>query len=285
MSGGIGAIASVFWETTSEALPPLTEEMVEAAEAELGVRLPGSYLALLGVRNGGRPAAPFTAFPTSRRTSWAEDHVPFEEMFGIGPVGSEDGLLGNAYLCEEWEIPDGLVLISGDGHYWIALDYRKAKGGEPAVCWYDTDERKSLGLAATFDAFVAGLRPIEEFDGDTDAPDPDRPPGDGYGSGSISFELEGLDRDLRSFRDGTRSLANTKAWCAKRASGALGLLSAAETEALSAALVLVAQAEDEASLSVAVEAVKRELEALIPAWIKAEGPGWGLDRMYLSTGG
>jgi hypothetical protein len=55
------------------------------------------------------------------------------------------------------------VLLCGDGHWWIALDYRNAPGGEPSVVWYDNELRQDLRLAPTFRVFVEGLRPQTDF--------------------------------------------------------------------------------------------------------------------------
>jgi hypothetical protein len=49
--------------------PPLTDEMVHAAEASVGYKLPESYLGLLRVRNGGTPRR--CCFPTPTRPSGA----------------------------------------------------------------------------------------------------------------------------------------------------------------------------------------------------------------------
>ncbi|WP_425558976.1 hypothetical protein [Kutzneria kofuensis] len=45
--------------------------------------------------------------------------------------------------------------LSGDGHTWIALDYRRP--GEPSVVWLDADQNTELPLAADFRSFVEGL--------------------------------------------------------------------------------------------------------------------------------
>jgi hypothetical protein len=58
-------------------------------------------------------------------------------------------------MTSEWDLPSDLVLLCGDGHIWIALDYR---GGtpEPQVVFLDVDSH-STPLAATFDVFVSKL--------------------------------------------------------------------------------------------------------------------------------
>ena len=62
--------------------PPLTDDMIRAAETKLGYKLPSAYLNLLRVRNGGSLRR--SCYPTQVPTSWAEDHVRLEGLLGIG---------------------------------------------------------------------------------------------------------------------------------------------------------------------------------------------------------
>ena len=156
-----------FWGTsTAWVQPPLTDEMLEHAEQVLGVKLPQLLVDLLRVQNGGLTSEAFDAFPTESPTSWAADHVPFDYLMGIPGAGTPSGtLLDTPYLLREWSISEGFVLLSGDGHYWIALDYRRCgPAGEPSVWWIDTEVDESLELAPSFAAFVDGLVSAERFE-------------------------------------------------------------------------------------------------------------------------
>src|SRR5881397_4059468 len=64
--------------------PPVTEEMIRAAEAKLGYKLPQSYIRLIKIKNGG--SLKRDCFPTTVPTSWAEDHVALSGIRGIGTV-------------------------------------------------------------------------------------------------------------------------------------------------------------------------------------------------------
>ena len=154
-----------------EVQDPLTEAMVARAEETLGVRLPEPYLALLHVQNGGYTTDVFQAHPAPEPTSWASDHVPFDSMFGIGANG--EGVLQSAVLSREWRMPAGLVLLTGDGHWWIALDYRRSgSAGPPSVVWYDNEVGEDIQLACNFKTFIEGLRSEEEFDAEEVALEP-----------------------------------------------------------------------------------------------------------------
>ncbi|HUQ60174.1 SMI1/KNR4 family protein [Lentzea sp.] len=155
-----------FWSTgTYGVQPPLTDEAVRDAEKVLGVRLPEALLELLRVRNGGTVVDSRSAFPTAEATSWAPDHVPFDSLMGIGPEGRALTLLDTPYLVGEWGLPSPVVLLSGDGHTWVALDYRECgPDGEPSVVWLDADHESELLLAPDFRSFLDGLVSDEVFE-------------------------------------------------------------------------------------------------------------------------
>lgn len=152
-------IKSGFWGPGGHGVQsPLTDEMVREAEDILGVTLPGELLELLRIQNGGVAAKGNCIFPTAVATSWAEGHIPFADLMGIGRTDGSLSLLNTPYLVEEWDLPEPLVLLSGDGHYWIGLDYRKVgPADEPEVTWFDTDSAEHVVVAPTFRSFVEGL--------------------------------------------------------------------------------------------------------------------------------
>ncbi|MDG5801564.1 SMI1/KNR4 family protein [Streptomyces ossamyceticus] len=155
-----------FWDTDGAhgAQPSLTDRAIQEAEQLLGVMLPGSLLRLLHDRNGGQVGDTHNAFPTHRSTSWSTDHVPFDSVLGIGRRARTLSMLDSPYLVEEWGLPTDVVLISGDGHYWIGLDYRAGgRQGEPSVTWFDADDNSELPLAPDFPSFLARLAAAEDF--------------------------------------------------------------------------------------------------------------------------
>ena len=145
--------------------PELSAEAVAEAERVLHVTLPADFVSLMRVQNGGYVRDEFAACPTSRATSWAEDHVMVNEVAGIG---SPDVLsvLDSPGLNAEWGQPAELVLLSGDGHWWIALDYRECgPEGEPPVVFYENGGEGApdeLRLASSFREFVCRLGPGPE---------------------------------------------------------------------------------------------------------------------------
>lgn len=154
-------VAATFWADGDYGVQAaLTSDSVADAERVLGVALPSELLELLRIRNGGPVADAWSTFPTSQPTSWSPDHVPLDSLFGIGRDAGGLTLLDSPYLVEEWGLPSPVVLLSGSGPCWIALDYRTADvSGNPSVTWLDADFESELALAEDFRTFVEGLAP------------------------------------------------------------------------------------------------------------------------------
>lgn len=147
-----------FWEIDEEGyytLKKITAEEVAKAEDKLGVTLPDTYKKLILEQNGGYIV--HNAFPTAHSNSWAEDHIQFNHLLGIA---EDEGIMDSAYLIKEWELPEGLVLINGDGHTWVAMDYRKTKEN-PAIHYFDVEMEEDFKLANSFDEFIQGLYTAE----------------------------------------------------------------------------------------------------------------------------
>ncbi|WP_051314881.1 SMI1/KNR4 family protein [Alteribacter aurantiacus] len=132
-------------------LSSLTSEDIEKAEKHLQVQLPKAYIALLEEQNGG--ALRYNAIPSPKPTVWGENHVTTTYLKGIG---KGTGLYENVYLLQEWGLPEGLLLLNGDGHTWLALDYRE-RFGEPTVIYTEVDSDFVVKVADTFDDFLSAL--------------------------------------------------------------------------------------------------------------------------------
>ncbi|MGI1834750.1 SMI1/KNR4 family protein [Bacillus altitudinis] len=146
------------WEIDEEGyytLKKINEAEIAKAEKKLGVTLPNTYKKLILEQNGGYTI--HNAFPTTHSNSWAEDHIQFNHLLGIA---EDEGIMDSAYLIKEWELPEGLVLINGDGHTWVAMDYRKTKEN-PTIHYFDVEMEEDFKLADSFDEFIEGLYTVE----------------------------------------------------------------------------------------------------------------------------
>lgn len=164
---------TTFWSDTPYAREayqdvPVTDELVAEIEAELGYKLPASYVALMRTRNGGCPRN--TCIPTVTETSWAEDHVAISGISGIGRTArySLCGAIGSRFMQNEWGYPDIGICIAdcpSAGHDMIMLDYRACgPEGEPQVVHVDQESDYHITfLAKDFESFIRALVDEEEF--------------------------------------------------------------------------------------------------------------------------
>lgn len=146
-----------FWGSNYYNHPPLSQSMVIFAQKELGVTLPKTYIELLKIQNGGYTKG--FIFPTTQKTSWADDHIPLRDLAGIvvnDSINTALNILDSPELTQEWELPDKQVLLSGEGHWWITIDFRKNELG--SIMWFDVEIGQEVYLADNFDSFINGLK-------------------------------------------------------------------------------------------------------------------------------
>ncbi|MDI9868969.1 SMI1/KNR4 family protein [Flectobacillus roseus] len=151
-----------FWDNNYYNHPPLTDDMVSTAETLLKVKLPTILIDLLKIQNGGYTKG--FAYPMTVKTTWSESHVPLSELFGIvtdQTIETGQNILDTAYMIEEWGLPDKQVLLNGDGHWWITLDYRQ--GEIPTVRWIDVECDQDIHIADSFEDFINGLVKEDTF--------------------------------------------------------------------------------------------------------------------------
>ena len=145
--------------------PPVTDELLQQLQDEVGVRLPDLYVDLLRIQNGGVPRK--SLFEVEDERQYVLNQLP-----GIGENrGCKRDLLADQSLLDPTKNHDfkGFLILDWeweeDGGHYIALDYRTCgPTGEPwvthiatweAEVWYTT-------ITQTFDEFVAGLKRKEE---------------------------------------------------------------------------------------------------------------------------
>ncbi|CAA9494648.1 MAG: hypothetical protein AVDCRST_MAG85-1404 [uncultured Solirubrobacteraceae bacterium] len=270
-------IKLAFWDKTAShgVGAPLTDERLAHAERELGVTLPDAYVELLRLQNGGGVAAAYDGF---------SEEASLESLAGVGPTRVGHTILDSRAIRHTWEMPDGLVLLEGDGHTWVALDYRRTTT-DPPVVWWDNDEEAGTELAPDFRSFVEALRPLDTIFDDSNwvtAPS-DRPPSavEKAEHGALSAAIRQLAEDVADLHAGRRGMDNTKKWCRARAEPVFrqaGKRSGPVNEALRE--IKAARDPDELERLVS-ERLVPELERLMPYWIDKRLQGYALDEEYL----
>lgn len=150
---------TLIWRENEEySINPVTNEAVVKAEEKLKVKLPEGYISILKEQNGGYII--YDSYPTTFPNSWAEDHINVDYIRGIG---GEESILESEYLIEEWGLPKKIVLISGDGHTWLAFDYRKTSVNPPVI-FIDVEAEQIVKIAESFKEFLSKLYSEEEVE-------------------------------------------------------------------------------------------------------------------------
>ncbi|WP_332697400.1 SMI1/KNR4 family protein [Halalkalibacter lacteus] len=142
-----------FWKSPSEYKPgeKVTEQTVSEVETHLGVPLPKAYVTLMKEQNGGELTYRYVLFNDGDAAI-----IPYFHELDV-----ESGVGLSSVFVEECGLPDHLVLLTGDFHSWLALDYRKG-ANEPAII-YITEHESGNGtwqehfLATSFDEFSGRL--------------------------------------------------------------------------------------------------------------------------------
>jgi hypothetical protein len=172
----LGVDLNTFWDDNEYAFSAYIDvdpstALIASVEAELGYRLPASYVALMRSHNGGM--LHHTCCPAPSRTTWAEDHVAVDGIMGIGREKqySLAGEAGSRFWIEEWSYPAIGVYFAtcpSAGHDMIAFDYDGAgPDGEPRVVHVDQEcDYRITVLAPSFVSFVQALRPERGYDDD-----------------------------------------------------------------------------------------------------------------------
>lgn len=157
MALGMNIARSTIWRVPAY-LPyvqaPLSLEVIEAAQKQLGVTLPVSYLELLGIQNGGYVRRAMTNAPHSR-------------IWGIGEhyptiLRSHEWQAADAVEDDYWipSQPQLLIPFDGDGHWYLCFDYRKSGGqGNPSVTYIDLEAERETSVAESFESFLVQLSP------------------------------------------------------------------------------------------------------------------------------
>ncbi len=140
-----------FWK---EGLEPVSDTAIRQVEKELGVSLPESYLALLKEHNGGYLEYPYFYIGDNK-----ERHGMIH-MDGIDFEGAS--ILSSKSFIDELGLPNNLILLEGDYHSWIALDYGDKVSNPSVVYFYEDYSEKemkwgSIEIAPSFDIFLTKL--------------------------------------------------------------------------------------------------------------------------------
>jgi hypothetical protein len=145
-----------FWDLTRPAsFKAVTAQSIENAERELNAKLPKLLIELLKIKNGGSTNT--LILHADHTNVWQDGSYELDEFYGINDAGAKSlGILSTAYLTAEWELPEKQIILTGDGNWWITLDYRRNLQ-EPTVNWIEPEADRDEIIAINFEAFIANM--------------------------------------------------------------------------------------------------------------------------------
>ncbi|MDA0126292.1 MULTISPECIES: SMI1/KNR4 family protein [Vibrio] len=136
------------------------EDSIKLFESEFGYSLPLSFTKVIGKKNSLSIALP-EAMTKMTKLYFQDGIYDFRGFPTADPNSLERlSIFDTLYLVKEWELPKELLLIDGDGHTWIALDYR-LNHSNPRVIVIEAETNEYLVVADSFSDFLDKLEPSE----------------------------------------------------------------------------------------------------------------------------
>lgn len=152
--------------------PEYSDEVRERVENSLGIRFPEAYLNLVKRWNGGYLGdtfqIPVKEPPDSPHYYLGEGFFSISDIAGLTEdARSLASILYTVNTARNWGVPNEVIPFSGDGHTWIAFDYRHLVNDEPTIIFIETDKLWFRVLANSFQEMLDSLLPHDQvFDED-----------------------------------------------------------------------------------------------------------------------
>ena len=159
------------WESDIE---KPTDSDIEEVERILKIKLPSSYVQLMKKWNGG--------YFLSEHQVLIKGNVPKKLNYYLGVgfwslgalsgistgMANTDSIVYTAKIAHEWGIPEKVIAFDGDGHTWLAFDYRDSCLSEPKIIFIESDDLLFFDIADNFTEFLKLLIPsdqVYDYDG------------------------------------------------------------------------------------------------------------------------
>lgn len=134
-------------------------ESIAAYELKYGFKIPEQYIDFAGTHSDHVVKLP-SCVPGENDTYFGEGFYEIGTYRGLDP-NEDSSIFDSSWLVREWELPEKLVLIEGDGHAWLALDYRQSTA-EPRVIVIESENSTYKVLANNFQSFTTLLIDYEK---------------------------------------------------------------------------------------------------------------------------
>ena len=148
--------------------PPYDEAIRKEIESRFCIKFPESFINIMKKWNGGF----FDESYQIKVNEPIQEELKYYLGDGFWGVYSFPGFSKNAdaetnlsFLINsgiEWGLPELVIPLQGDGHTWIAFDYRDSVNGQPRVIFIESDDNLYHVLTKNFDEFVSALIPYNE---------------------------------------------------------------------------------------------------------------------------
>lgn len=130
------------------------KERLDIFEKEYGLKIPEQYIYYAGTHS-------LHVIKLPKNTSEGSDDYFGDGFYEIGSYLGLDpnegrSIFDNEWFVREWGLPEKLVLIEGNGHEWLALDYRNSIA-DPKIIVIESDNCTYRVLAKTFNDFIESL--------------------------------------------------------------------------------------------------------------------------------
>lgn len=130
---------------------------IEQFEAELGIALPHAYLSYVGLGRHSKIALPKSDSALTTRY-FSEGVYEVSDWLSLS-AGDALTIFDGPELAREWDLPSGLLPFEGNGHVWLAFDYRNTSE-DPPIVLIESDTFEFLTVAENFQAFVGSLEAL-----------------------------------------------------------------------------------------------------------------------------
>lgn len=155
----------------------LTENVLNTVEKKFGVKLPKEYIELMKVKNGGRLSYQYNTYyfeyTNPHDGEQYRSDINISDLRGI--TLDEIGIGCTFEIIEEWEYPEGIIILLHEGYYCVCLDYRDYSGDNPPISYIDLEVEVDVIIADSFEEFINNLTvEIEEEEEEEEEDDDDQ---------------------------------------------------------------------------------------------------------------
>lgn len=126
-----------------EEVNEIKQEDIRDIEKKYNCKLPNDYINFLEFQNG--------AILNKNLIKGYEEDIWIESISGINGLEINNVLPESDYFISEWELPNKLLLIYGEGHWWISFDYRNLNpDNTPKISYIDLELNRDIVIANSF---------------------------------------------------------------------------------------------------------------------------------------